>query len=85
MLTLKVDAQAKQIIADSLDLGGDTPTLVTANVTPTTSAQTINPEEGEAFNKVEVGAVTAAIDENIVAGNIKDGVTILGVTGTYTA
>lgn len=27
---------------------------------------------------------TAAIDENIVAGNIKSGVTILGVEGTYT-
>lgn len=27
--------------------------------------------------------VTAAIDSNIVAGNIKKDVTILGVTGTY--
>lgn len=27
--------------------------------------------------------VPASIDENIVAGNIKKGVTILGVTGTY--
>ena len=42
----------------------------TTEVTPTTS--------------VTVAAVTAAIDENIVAENIKDGVTILGVTGSYT-
>lgn len=30
-----------------------------------------------------VSGVTAAIDQNITASNIKDGVTILGVTGTY--
>ena len=59
-------------------------TLDTANVTPTTSAQTINPTSGHAYKKIEVSAVTAAIDENIVAGNIKSGVTILGVEGTYT-
>ena len=33
---------------------------------------------------VTVNAVTSAIDDNIVAGNIKSGVTILGVEGTYT-
>ena len=32
----------------------------------------------------ELSAVTAAIDSNIAAGNIKSGVTILGVEGTYT-
>ena len=32
---------------------------------------------------VYVNAVTSSIDSNIQAGNIKDGVTILGVTGTY--
>lgn len=34
------------------------------------------------FNPVTVNAVTAAIDSNIQAGNIKSGVSILGVTGT---
>ena len=80
-----VSANAKAVIAEALDLGGDTPTLVTASVTPTVSAQTITPEEGEAFNKIEVEAVTSAIDANITAENIKKDVVILGVTGSYEA
>lgn len=38
----------------------------------------------DGWNKVLVVPVDASIDANIVAGNIKNGVTILGVTGTYT-
>ncbi len=75
----------KAIISDAAKAilgGGSTPTLVTANVTPTTSAQTITPDSGKAFNKIEVSAVTAAIDSDIVAENIKKDVEILGVTGT---
>lgn len=56
----------------------------TATVTATTEAQTITPETGKVFDEVIVNAVTAAIDANIVAENIKAGVTILGVEGTYT-
>ncbi len=52
-------------------------------VTPTTSKQTIKADSGKVLGTVTVNAVTAAIDDNIVAGNIKSGVTILGVTGTY--
>lgn len=59
-------------------------TLDTANVTPTTSAQTITPDSGHAYKKIEVSAVTATIDANILAENIKSGITILGVTGNYT-
>ena len=55
----------------------------TKTITPTTSKQTVEPDEGKLFSKVTVNAVTAAIDDNIVEGNIKSGVTILGVTGTY--
>ena len=52
--------------------------------TPSTVQQAIIPLEGyEALSKVIINPVTSAIDSNIVAGNIKAGTTILGVTGTY--
>jgi hypothetical protein len=46
--------------------------------TPTTSQQTI--PEGYTSG----GTIGAISDDNLLASNIKDGVTILGVTGTYT-
>lgn len=52
-------------------------------VTPTTSQQVITPDTGYELASVTVNPVTSSIDQNIVAGNIKDGVTILGVTGDY--
>lgn len=59
--------------------------LGTLEVTPSTTAQSITPESPvDGYSSVSVTAVTATIDENIVAENIKSGVTILGVTGTYT-
>ena len=55
----------------------------TLNITPTTSAQTFNAPSGiDGYNPVNVSAVTSSIDANITAGNIKYGVSILGVTGT---
>lgn len=54
-------------------------------VTPTTSSQTITADSGySGLGTVSVSAVTSSIDANIAAGNIKSGVTILGVTGTVT-
>ena len=60
--------------------------LETASVTPTTSEQTITATgSGKiGLSSVTVAAVTSAIDANIIAENIKSGVTILGVTGSYT-
>lgn len=55
----------------------------TKSVTPSTSAQNVTPSSGKFLTQVSVGAVTHDIDANIVAGNIKKNVTILGVTGTY--
>ena len=62
----------------------DVPAVVEeVNVTPTTSAQTIRPETGvDGFSVVNVSAVTSAIDNNITAQNIVDGVQILGVSGS---
>jgi hypothetical protein len=61
------------------------PILQDRTVTPTTSEQTIQKTSDSYYGlgTVTVNAVTAAIDENIVAENIKSGVTILGVTGSY--
>lgn len=57
----------------------------TTNVTPSTSSQTLSIPAGyEGFKEVNISAVDNTIDSNIIAENIKDGVTILGVTGTYT-
>ena len=65
--------------------GGGGSNLTTLNVTPTTSAQTLTPTSPvDGWDEVIVSAVTASIDADIVAGNIKSGVNILGVTGSYT-
>lgn len=68
----------------SVSVASGAPVINSLNVTPTTSAQTITPGSGvDGFAPVNVAAVTSSIDANIVAGNIKNGVEILGVTGTY--
>ena len=76
---------ASAISAIAAVASGVLPNLEDKTVTPTTSQQTITAGTGyNGLGTVTVNAVTAAIDENIVAGNIKSGVTILGVEGTYT-
>ena len=67
------------VTGNVIALNGETKTI-----TPTTSNQTILPSSGKnAITQVNVDAVTSAIDNNIQAANIKSGVTILEVTGTY--
>lgn len=76
---------ASAISAIAAVASGVLPTLEDKTVTPTTSQQTITAGTGyNGLGTVTVSAVTAAIDENITAANIKSGVTILGVEGTYT-
>ena len=60
-----------------------TPDLGTLNVTPSTSAQTLTPSGNvDGWDEVNVAAVDHSIDPNIVAGNIRENVTILGVVGS---
>lgn len=59
------------------------PETMTKLITPTTRLQTINPDEGKVFSSVQVKGVDNSIDTNIKAENIKSGVSILGVSGTY--
>lgn len=75
------DTYAPAILAIS---GGGSGVLGTLSVTPTTSAQSLTPPAGtDGYNVVNVAAVDASIDSDIVAGNIKSGVNILGVVGSY--
>lgn len=69
-------------VTGTLSGGGSTPTQSkTSN--PSTATITITPDAGYALSLVTINAVTSSIDNNITAGNIKSGVTILGVLGTY--
>lgn len=51
----------------------------TKTVTPTAAQQVVNPTLGKWLSSVTVNG-----DTNLLAENIKEGVTIFGVTGTYT-
>lgn len=58
--------------------------LEAKTVSPSTSQQIIVPSQNhDGLSSVTIDAVDASIDENIQSQNIKDGVTILGVEGTY--
>lgn len=58
--------------------------LETKEVTPSGSDIIVNPSEGYgALSSVTVKAVNSQADVNFVAANIKSGVTVFGVTGTY--
>ena len=59
-----------------------TPNLQALNIDPATEQQTFFSDSGySGFGRVIANPVTSAIDANIQAGNIKEGVTILGTTG----
>ena len=61
----------------SVSLTASVTTKGTATITPGTSNQTIN------SGTYITGTQTISGDANLVAGNIKSGTTIFGVTGTY--
>lgn len=49
----------------------------TKTATPTTSQQIIEPDTGYELASVTINAVTSSIDQNIIADNIREGITIL--------
>lgn len=60
------------------------PVLEALAVTPSTQQQSITPPDGvDGYNSVNVEAVTASIDPNIVPENIAKDEVILGVVGTH--
>lgn len=66
-------------------ISGGSAVIDSLSITPTTSAQTITASGGvDGYSPINVSAVTSSIDANIQAENIKNGVTILNVTGNYT-
>lgn len=59
------------------------PTIEALNVSPMIVPQTFTALTGtDGFSPVNISAVTSDIDSNISAGNIKSGVSILGVNGS---
>ena len=63
--------------------GGDA-TLQKKTVTPTSSDQTITADTAQGYTALSQVKVEGIVCENLIAGNIKSGVTIYGVEGTYT-
>ena len=62
--------------------GASKPKLQEKTANPTTTTQTIMPDENyDGLSSVEILAVDNSIDENIKAENIKKDIIILGVTG----
>jgi hypothetical protein len=60
------------------------PTSQVKNIVPSKYEQTIGPDPGfEYLSKVTVNRVTAGIDSNIMPENIKNGIEVLGITGTF--
>ena len=81
--TMAFESKWAELPVDVAGTGGNN-NQANKDVTPTTSAQSVTPDTGyTGLDKVTVAAVTAAIDSNIIAENIKKDVVILGVTGTY--
>lgn len=78
--TVKPDSGLSQVTVNAISttyVGSGVTKKAAATYTPSTSNQTI------AASQYLSGAQTIKGDANLVAGNIKSGVSIFGVTGTY--
>lgn len=68
----------------NVKVNGGSVSLQDKTVSPTVSQQIIEADDDyDGLNTVTISAVTASIDSNIIASNIKKGVSVLGVDGTY--
>lgn len=90
MLEIERGLLRGKLYTDTIELTGEMsigripPRTQEKNATPSTEIVEITPDRYfTGLSKVTVEAVTSDIDSNIVAENIKEGVEILGVTGTY--
>ena len=87
--SVSITSTAGNTFTPSSGKNGITSITVTPNnqartVTPTTSSQNLTVNSGYSGNgTITINAVTSSIDSNITAENIKSGVSILGVTGSY--
>ena len=79
--TNKVLSSTNYIGINATIMTGTMPNNGELNFSPSTEIQSI--PEGYTSGGT-ISAVTATIDSNIIAENIREGITILGVTGTYT-
>lgn len=71
------------VVVPSVMIPSGSANIQSLSITPTTSQQTITATAGvDGYSPITVSAVDDTIDSNIVAGNIKSGVTILGVNGS---
>ena len=82
--TITPSATSQIAVSSGYYTGGDVmvaavPTQ-TKSATPTSTTQNVTPDSGKFLSKVTVNG-----DSNLVAGNIKAGVSIFGVSGSYEA
>lgn len=52
-------------------------------ITPSKHAQTINPSEGKFIERVEIGAIDGSDEPNLIPENIRENISIYGVTGSF--
>jgi len=82
---VQVDGVESDWLLTSPNVGGVSPVNnQNKEVAPAVTQQTVTPDSGyTGLNKVVVDAVDASIDSNIQAENIAEGITILGVEGSF--